>query len=67
MAVTTGLVADMSLYDMFVCTDGVETKGIALSELAGTTVTGAAEIGVLVMNVPFANKDNFKAKLMLAD
>lgn len=67
VAVTTPTITNISLYETFACTDGVDTKGIALSELMGTTLTGAAEIGVLVMNVPAANAANFKAKLVLAD
>ncbi len=67
VAVTTPAIEDISLYDTFRVTDGTVVKEMALSELMTTTLTGAAEIGVLVMNVPAANAANFMAKLVLAD
>lgn len=66
VAVTTDTV-DASLYDAFRVTDGTVVKEMSLDELMGTTLSGEAQIGVLVMNVPAANKANFQAKLVLAD
>ena len=51
----------MSLYNTFVCTDGETVKGIAVSDLVTTRVTGEVEIAIVVENVLKANADNFQA------
>ncbi len=63
VAVTTPSAADLSLYNTFVCTDGETTKGIALTDIVTTTVTGESEIAIIVKNVLNVNADNFKAAI----
>ncbi len=61
VAVTTPSATDMSLYNTFVCTDGETVKGIAVSDLVTTRVTGEVEIAIVVENVLKSNADNFQA------
>lgn len=68
--VTEGVVA-IEEYKTFVFEAGDDTRAISLTDLPGfTTVDGAVNIGILVMNVPAAAENNWKAmitKTALAD
>lgn len=64
-AVTSGTIDNIASYDKLRVTDGVSVKEKSLSEIFTTVVTdGSVDLGILVRNIPAANKDGFKAKLV---
>lgn len=69
VTVTTPAISDMSLYDTVRITDGTVVKEASIADVFGTSVTGAAEMGLCVMNVPLDAIDNktFKVKYVLAN